>query len=122
MNRIQKINYIKENIVTYNISHEMIYGYIIDKGISFIKNSNGIFFTINQLSDQELQDMYDIIFNYIQTNKYIEYDLSVYDDLKKQQKNIIHNHIVETNNPIFIPFVYNFTNVEKKIMNYSYHL
>lgn len=122
MNRIQKMNYIKENIVTYNISHETVYTYIEDKGISFIKNSNGIFFTINQLNDQELQDLYNLIYNYIQTNQFIEYDLSLYDDLKKQQQNIIHDNIIEKKEPIFEHFVHNFTNVEKKIIQYSYNL
>lgn len=122
MNRIQKMNYIKENIVTYNISHETVYTYIADKGISFIKNSNGIFFTINQLNDQELQDLYNLIYNYIKTNQFIEYDLSMYDDLKKQQQNIIHDNIIEKKEPIFKHFVHNFTNVEKKIIQYSYNL
>ena len=122
MNRIQIMNYIKENILSYNIPHEIIYSYIIDNNILFIKNSNGIFFTINQLSDKELQDIYDIMFNYIQTNKIIENNLSVYDDLKKQQQNTIEDHVVEKNKLIFKPFIHNFTNIEKKIMKYSYHL
>ena len=47
MNKLKKINFIKDNILFYNIPHEYIFEYIIKKNINYIENYNGVFFTIN---------------------------------------------------------------------------
>ena len=78
--------YIYEKLLNKEIDHGYIRPFIIINNISFSENKNGIFINITLLDENIINDLYDIIFNYI--NNKVDYDR---DEKIKEIKNDIEN-------------------------------
>ena len=84
MNTDKKKLYIYEKIENKEIDHGYIKPYIISNNIAFSENKNGIFINISLLSDEIIDDLYVILYNYI--NNKVDYDREK--KIKEIQENI----------------------------------
>ena len=60
-----KKHYIYNNIKKNNVDHSYIIPYIKNKNVPFSENINGIFINISILEDNIIEELYNIIFNFI---------------------------------------------------------
>jgi hypothetical protein len=84
-----KIYYIKENIINNNINHKIVYDFLIKNDIKYIKNMNGIFLTINMISDNNINQLYDLIKHNIHNFKFISNEMENYSNDIEDNKIII---------------------------------
>jgi hypothetical protein len=94
MNIEKKKLYIYEKIENKEIDHGYIKPYIISNNIAFSENKNGIFINISLLSDEIIDDLYIILYNYI--NNKVDYDREK--KIKEIQKNINNKEILTKEN------------------------
>lgn len=69
MNINEKRLYIYNNIQNNNINHSYIKPYIINNNILYSENNNGIFINLSILNEKYIEELYNIIYKYIQNNK-----------------------------------------------------
>lgn len=115
MNKLDKINYIKENINQNKIKHEIINNFIKENNVDYIKNNNGIFIVINKLDEKKLNLLYNIIFKYKENKKLINKDITIHEKKIKKEKQIINKQIKTIKSP-YVDLNINFTNQEKQLM------
>lgn len=94
MNTDKKKLYIYEKIENKEIDHGYIKPYIISNNIAFSENKNGIFINVSLLSDEIIDDLYIILYNYI--NNRVDYDREK--KIKEIQKNINNKEILTKEN------------------------
>ena len=100
MNTDKKKIYIYEKIENKEIDHGYIKPYIISNNIAFSENKNGIFINISLLSDEIIDDLYVILYNYI--NNKVDYDREKKIkeiENKINNKQILSNKNIKTQNP-----------------------
>lgn len=84
-----KIHYIKENIINNNINHKIVYDFLIKNNIKYIKNMNGIFLTINMITDNNIILLYDLIQHNINNYEFISNEMNDYSNDIEDNKIII---------------------------------
>ena len=84
-----KIHYIKENIINNNINHKIVYDFLIKNNIKYIKNMNGIFLTINMITDNNIILLYDLIQHNINNYEFISNEMEEYSNDIEDNKIII---------------------------------
>ena len=90
---MDKINYIKENINNCNIEHGIVIEFLVKNNLDFIKNMNGIYFTINKTPNEFIYKLYNIIHNYIQNVNVIMDEMKDYEELITDNINIINTKV-----------------------------
>jgi hypothetical protein len=113
-----KLKYIYNKLLNKEIEHGYIRPFIISNNIPFSENKNGIFINITLLSEDIIDEMYNIIFNYI--NNKIDYDRDK--KIKEMQTDIINLENLEKDKPktkvVYEKFK-NLTDLEIFILNNS---
>lgn len=92
----------------------IIYNYITTNNINYTKNSNGIFFNLNCLNKNQVEELYKLIKDYIK-------NLDTYDKEINDIKKLVLNDVVKKKEEIkYLELDINtFTEMEKKIINVS---
>lgn len=99
-----------------NKTDNIIYNYILSNDISHIKNNNGIFFNLNNLNKEQMEDLYSIIKEY-------KNNIKLYTDKVEKMKHIVDN--CKKKKKIEKKIIYKkininkFTNKEINIINFS---
>lgn len=95
-----KKQYIYNNIKKNNVDHSYIIPYIKNKNVPFSENTNGIFINISILEDDIIEELYNIIFNFINNKvnyerhkKFIEIHKDINISNNNNNNNIITNNI-----------------------------
>lgn len=91
-----KKHYIYNNIKKNNVDHSYIIPYIKNKNVPFSENINGIFINISILEDNIIEELYNIIFNFINNKVNHEREkkfIEIHKDINNNNNNIITNII-----------------------------
>tara|TARA_B110000858_G_C17788665_1_gene468579 strand:+ start:1270 stop:1626 length:357 start_codon:yes stop_codon:yes gene_type:complete len=82
-----KIVFIKDSINNNLIDHKIIINYTNMNNIDISRNMNGIFLTINKLSDKDIDNIMNLINKYIKEKNYINTEIKNYNNIIENTKN-----------------------------------